>query len=259
VAANRASQLHRTVRLNQWVVSGRTLEGPGLDEAVRANVEYMARFLYDLHHAQGREKDERALVVIDETFERALEEAASGTFVFAGMHCGNFDLLGRVLGYNGWRLQILSVPEPGGAYQRQNEMRERAGFTVTPVSIEALKRAARELAEGRSVVSGIDRPIPNAEMLTPFFGHPAPLPLLHVRLAMRARVPVVMVTGRLHDDGKYRLVASEPVEMIGDRHSPDDVLENAVRCVVEVERIIAEAPAQWSMPHPVWPDLSVPD
>jgi KDO2-lipid IV(A) lauroyltransferase len=254
------SDLVRAARVNQWVVSGGKLAGEALDEAVRENITQMARLLYDLYHVLGNRAAEDAAVVIDETFTSLIErEHSAGPFVYAGMHFGNFDIVGRVLGFHGWNMQILSVPEPTGAYRWQNEVREQAGFELTPVSLDALKRAARSLAEGRSVLTGLDRPLPEPDKVQPaFFGRPAPLPLLHVRLAMKAAAPVVVVAAPRAADGRYRLVASDPVPMERGRATPELLAANAERCLAPAERWIAEAPEQWAMPHVVWPDVAVP-
>lgn len=260
VARSRTSALGHASRSNQYVVSGRTLTGEALDTAVRENLRLMALFLYDFYKVLGDEMAEDALVVRDDAFHAFVErEFSEGPFVYVGIHMGNFDLVGRALGRAGWRMQVLSVPDPGGSYQWQNEVREQAGFEVTPVSVGALKEAARRLEHGGSVLTGVDRPMPEPDKVEPrLFGLPAPLPLLHVRLAMRAGLPVIPFGGRMTDDGRYRLAAADPVPMIPGRPTPELLLANAEAVLAPVERLIAEAPAQWSMPHVVWPDVDLP-
>ncbi|MDO8881250.1 MAG: lysophospholipid acyltransferase family protein [Coriobacteriia bacterium] len=261
MASDAASALARAVRSNQYVVSGGTLVGAALHEAARENVRQMAGFLYDLYHVLGIAEAEDAIFIRDEAFEEFLErERTSGPYVYVGVHLGNFDLLGRVLGRSGWRMQVLSVPDPNGGYQWQNDMRDEVGFDVTPVSLESLRAAARRLEAGGSVLTGLDRPLPEPDKVRPrFFGHEAPLPLLHVRLAMRARVPVIAFTAPRMPDGRYRLLVSDPIPMEGDRVTPEALLANAERCLEPAERWIAEYPRQWAMPHAVWPDVRVPD
>ena len=259
--ADADSEIVRASRINQWVVSGGTLAGAELDAAAKANVLEMARLLYDLYHVLGDRAAEDASVVIDDAMMAFVERETSGggPFVYVGAHLGNFDIIGRVLGFRGWHMQVLSVPEPTEAYRWQNELREQAGHTLMPVSLDALKTAARGLAEGRSVLTGLDRPLPEPDKAMPrFFGRPAPLPLLHVRLAMRAGVPVVVVAAPRAADGRYRLVASDPIEMESGAHTPELLASNAERCLAPVERWIAEAPELWAMPHAVWPDIEVP-
>ncbi len=255
LARDRSSAMVRAVRANQWVVSGRKLEGSALDEAVVEVLHNAGMFLYDLHHLPvDAQHSIGRLVVADEAFERLLAWTREMPLVVAGCHLGNFDLVGRALAYAGWRVQVLSVPDPNDAYRAQNELRERAGLEMTPVSLEALKRAARRLAEGGSVVTGLDRPLPEAAERVRFFGEEAPLPLLHVRLAMRAKVPVVVAGAPRGEDGRYRLVISDPIEMVG-----NDPMENAERVLASAERFIAAAPRQWAMPHAVWPHIEAPD
>lgn len=256
-----ATGLAQASRLNQWMASGGRLSNGALDQAVLTNVRAMARFLYDLYHVLGDTDAEDALVVRDDAFRAFVErDAAEGPFVYSGVHLGNFDLVGRALGRAGWRMQILSVADPNGGYEWQNDYRDEAGFETTPVTLESLKLAARRLDAGRSVLTGHDRPLPEPDKVMPrLFGRPAPLPLLHVRLAMRARVPVVVMAAPRGEDGRYRLLASDPIPMTGDRPTPEALLANAERCLEPVEHWVRELPAQWAMPHRVWPDLPVPE
>lgn len=259
IAASPDSPTWRAARSNQYVVSGLALEGDALDAAARVNVASMARALYDLYHVVGRPTEQR-LYAKDETQDVLLERhRTAGPFVYVGIHFGNFDLVGRLLGFEGWNPQILSVPDPTGGYEWQNDMREEAGFEVTPVSLESLKQAARHLEAGQSVLTGIDRPLDDPDKVRPrFFGHQASLPLLHIRLAMRARVPVIVLAAPRIPDGRYKLVVSEPIVMEQGRGS-DVLCANAERVLAVAERWIAENPDQWAMPHVVWPDIEVPD
>jgi len=260
ISRRRGSALVNASRINQYVASGRTLSGAALDAAVRENVASMGLFLYDFYKVLGDETAEDALVVRDDEFYAFLErERTAGPFVYVGVHMGNFDLVGRALGRAGWRMQVLSVPDPSGSYQWQNEVREQAGFKVTPVSPASLKEAARRLERGESLLTGVDRPMPEPDKVEPrFFGLPAPLPLLHIRLAMRAGVPVILLGGRRTEDGRYKLRAADPVVMIPGRPTPELLLANAEAVLAPVEQLIAEAPAQWSMPHVVWPGVEPP-
>ncbi|MHB1323318.1 MAG: lysophospholipid acyltransferase family protein [Coriobacteriia bacterium] len=261
VAANRDSETWRAARANQYVLSGCTLSGAALDEAAWRNVRSMARSLYDLYHALGRPSREWALLARDEVFDTFIERhRTEGPFVYVGIHLGNFDLAGRLLAHEGWRPQVLSVPNPHGGYEWQNEVRAQAGLEMTPVSLESLKHAARRLESGGSVFTGIDWPMPQPDKVQPrFFGHDAPLPLLHVRLAMRSRVPVIALAAPRMPDGRYRLVASDPIVMEGEKAVPEVLCANAERCLAPAERWISEYREQWAMPHVVWPDVVVPD
>jgi len=260
IARDRGSSLARASRINQYVASGCTLTGDALDAAVAENIRAMILFLYDFYRVLGNDAAEDAAVVRDDAFYAFIErDRTEGPFVYVGAHMGNFDLVGRLFGRNGWHMQALSVPDPSGSYQWQNELRGQVGFELTPVSMTSLKTAARRLASGFSVVTGVDRPMPEPDKVQPrFFGRPAPLPLLHVRLAMRAGVPVVPMAGHRRPDGRYEFLAADPIPMVGDRPTPDVLRANAEAVLAPVERWITDDPAQWSMPHVVWPDVEAP-
>jgi lauroyl/myristoyl acyltransferase len=252
---NAESPMIRAYRTNQWMASGRTLSGEDLDAAVRETIATSGRFLYDVYHLREGKEAVLRRVVVNDAFERLLRAPDGGPVVFAGVHSGNFDLMGWALSYSGLRAQTLSVPNPNGGYQWQNELREKAGMEITPVSVQALKQAARRLRDGGSVLTGPDRPQPDvAEDHRPrFFGEPSNAPLLHVRLAMRARVPVIVLSSFLRPDGRYEVIASDPIPM-----ESDDQIVNAERCLAFAEEIIRRAPTQWAMPHAVWPQIVAP-
>lgn len=252
---NAESPMIRAYRTNQWMASGRTLSGEDLDAAVRETIATSGRFLYDVYHLREGKEAVLRRVVVNDAFERLLRAPDGGPVVFAGVHSGSFDLMGWALSYSGLRAQTLSVPNPNGGYQWQNELREKAGMEITPVSVQALKQAARRLRDGGSVLTGLDRPQPDvAEDHRPrFFGEPSNAPLLHVRLAMRARVPVIVLSSFLRPDGRYEVIASDPIPM-----ESDDQIVNAERCLAFAEEIIRRAPTQWAMPHAVWPQIVAP-
>jgi len=258
LASDRDSEMVRAIRTNQWVASGMTLDGAALDDAVRETLEMSGRFLYDTYHLPRRPEALLAKVAPSEAFERFLRDTPKRAHVFVGVHLGNFDLVGQALGLSGWKVQVLSVADPNGGYQWQNEMRRESGLDMTPVSIESLKHAARRLAGGGSVLTGLDRPLPHVEARPLFFGQPAQLPVLHVRLAMRAKAPVVVMSALIREDGLYELQASEPIPMQGSLKNPEDVIANAQTALAFAEELISRSPRQWAMPHAVWPDIQAP-
>lgn len=255
LTADPSRSLVRSSRLNQWMVSGRSLAGEALDEAVRENLEMAGRFLYDLYHMRDGSGAILQRVHADETFQRLARDDYGRGCIYAACHTGNFDLVGQALGHAGLSAQVLSVADPNGGYRMQNEQRERAGFEVTPVSIQSLKRATRRLEEGGVVITGLDRPLPEAppDARPFFFGERAALPLMHVRLAMRTGASIIVIAPLLRLDGLYAIRASGHIEMEG-----ADQLANAERVLAVAEEFIGAAPSQWIMPHDVWPGTCVP-
>jgi lauroyl/myristoyl acyltransferase len=117
-----------------------------------------------------------------------------------------------------------------------------------------LRRAIRHLEQGGVVATGIDRPQPDANPRPCFFGRLACLPTHYVYLALKARVPVIIVFARLEADGRYHLHASHPIEMDPYPDRFDQLRCNAEKVLSIAEGFIRQTPEQWSMTWPVWPE-----
>ncbi len=253
VAAKRDSAMVRAVRSNQWVVSGGMLVGEELQELVRETFRHMAHCLYDLYHVLDESERLGTLVELDDKMLEWIERSREGqSLMLVGAHMSNFDLMGRALAASGLRAQVLSVPEPSKAYRAQNEMRRKMGLDVTPISLGALRAAEKRLARGGCVITGVDRPVPGARQEPLFFGRPAKLPTVHVRLAASTGAPLVAVMCRMRSDGIYRVSATGPMELSGE-NAPAAVKRDAEQVLKIAEDAIKRAPTQWAMPHAVWP------
>jgi phosphatidylinositol dimannoside acyltransferase len=175
--------------------------------------------------------------------------------MIVGIHLSNFDLVMQYLCMQGIQPLALTIPDPQGGRSKEFEMRRKAGVNLVPASVNAYRQALRHLQHGGMVVTGIDRPIPTPPVRPLFFGRPASLPMHHIFIAMKAQVPVVLITSCLQPDGITRVVTTEPIEL---EHHPDrdiEALRNAEKVLSVAEGIIRTYPQQWSMSLPVWPEL----
>jgi lauroyl/myristoyl acyltransferase len=251
-SANRSMGLVRAVRLNQWVVSGGELVGRELDEQVKLTLRTVARSIFDLYHLLDDEEALRDAITLTPVAAEWLQRSHVEAAVFAALHMGNFDLAGRALALRGLRAQVLSVPDPTDAYRHQNDLRRRVGLDVTPISGTTLRDAARRLENGGSVLTGVDRALARGKRPLTFFGRPALLPDLHVRLAAHSGAPLfaIWVTGS--GPGSYEVDGAEIDLELG--KSADQTASNAERVLAVAEKVIAGKPNEWAMPHPVWPD-----
>ena len=254
LAARRSTALARSLRANQWVVSGGALVGEALDARVRENLRQMARCLYDFYHlAQDVEALSDAVAFTDSAADW-VERSPCEPIVFAVPHLSSFDLAARALALKGLQAQVLSVPAPTDAYQVQNELRRAAGLDMTPISVASLRQAAERLEAGGSVLTGIDRPIQSRRPLR-FFGRPALLPDVHIRLAERSGAPLVLIWVRsAREDNRY-VIDALPITLEPGVNAEVTVL-NAERVLSAAEKIIAERPTEWAMPHTVWPQAA---
>ena len=153
---------------------------------------------------------------------------------------------------------MLSYPDPLATYQWQNDLRQRKGVIVTPMSLKAFRQARKRLREGGSVLTGLDRPLENSaqEKYQPrFFGHQTQLPVAYIRMALEARVPVFVFAAVYLPDGTYYLEGSPPIWMEPKDDLEDEILTNAHKVLQVAEEIIRKYPHQWAMFYPVWPQF----
>jgi len=256
IAVHQDSHMIRAVRANQWVVRGETSEKEALDQAVRETLHNSARSIFDLYHYIQNEQATRQSVIMDQTIQQLVQrrEFESRGLVIAGLHLGNFDLILQWLCWRGLRPLVLTIPDPQGGRRTEYERRRKAGMNLLPASVSAIRQALRHLQQGGVVMTGIDRPIPEPKAWPRFFGRPAALPMHHVFLAAKARVPVMVMVTIKQPDGKNYVMTSEPIEM--DSHPDRDVeaLQNAEKVLSVAAVFIRQTPQQWSISLPVWPE-----
>jgi lauroyl/myristoyl acyltransferase len=248
----------QAVRANQWVVSGGKLSGAELDSATRAVFRSTGRCQYDYYHHLHRPEKILKLVEFNPAFEECIQRSQEGreSQLLVIPHFSNFDLVGRAAALKGMRYLALSYPQPQSGYQRQNEIRNFMGLEVTPISNESLRQAAQRLRGGGTVLTGADRPLKEGKYRPQFFGRAANLPTSYVRLALKEKAAVIVVSGISLPDGRYQAWASEPVRMEAKDDLAAETLRNTEAVLEVIEDLIRQAPQQWSMFYPVWPEAT---
>jgi lauroyl/myristoyl acyltransferase len=256
LAARKNSKMLRVLRANLWVATQYQLNSYQLDHLSHQVFQSTAHCLFDFYRTLGRPEEILKLVEFSpealKCFERINQNKAT---IYVSPHTSNFDLVGQALALNGFRFQILSVPQPGGGYQWQNEMREKVGLEITPTSMETLHLARQRLRNGGSILTGVDRPLPEAKYKPRFFGRPSSVPVAYIRMALEEKVPVVVVAALTKSDGTYILRSTAPIEMKPNPSLRTEIIENAEVILYESEKMITECLHQWSMFFPVWPDI----
>jgi phosphatidylinositol dimannoside acyltransferase len=257
IAARKDWQLVQAVRLNQWVVHGEILNQAALDEAVRENFRSTARSIYDLYHNIHNPKVFRRIIDMHPIAEQILQrpEFSDRGLVVAGVHMSNFDFILQAAGLEGIKGMVLTLSEMNPGYQKQLEMRKEKGMHVVPASVGAIKQAVEHLRAGGTVMTGIDRPDESYPYRPLFFGRPAALPVHHIFLALKARVPIIAMSTIWQPDGRYHFLFSEPIEMEPHPDRQTEILRNAEAILRVAEGFIRQAPTQWAMTFPVWPDV----
>jgi lauroyl/myristoyl acyltransferase len=245
------------VRANQWVIAGKTDSARFLDQAVQAVFQNSARSIYELYHYIQHPRAVDQMFSIDPSFQAIFTHPEFGRqgLVLAGLHMVGFDLGLQWLSLNQFKPVVLTLPNPEGGRLLEFEARQKAGLKMVPGSVKGLLQALRHLQQGGMVMTGIDHPAPGSDPRPCFFGLPAALPTHHIYLALKAKVPVVVVGSRLEEDGKQHIYASAPIEMDPHPNRAEELQINAEKVLTVVEEFIRRAPQQWLISQPVWPEI----
>jgi KDO2-lipid IV(A) lauroyltransferase len=256
ISSHRNWKMVRAVRANQWVARGEINDKATLDLAVRDTFRCIARSVFDLYHYINDQEAMQRLIVFNPEVLRGIQRPAFAErgLVVIGLHFSNFDFVLQAGCLKGLEAMVLTIPDLQGGYRQQYEMRKRTGMNLVPASVNALRKAVEHLQAGGMLLTGMDRPDGISSYRPMFFNRPAALPIHPVYLAIRAKVPVVVVAAILQPDGKYHVIPSEPIEMetYPDRHVEE--LRNAEAILKIAEGFIYQAPQQWTMTLPVWPE-----
>ncbi len=256
-ARHRQSTVTRAARVNQWVARGASLDREALDQVVVETLQNNVRDLYDLYHSLEHPKQTWERLCLSPPAKELVKrsEFEDRGLVVTGIHLSSFDSVVLAMVRQGIQPLVLTIPDPQGGRRVEYEMRKRIGMNVLPTSLDALRKAARHLERGGMVLTGIDRPISEPRLRPAFFGRSAPLPTHHIVLALKARVPVVLMAVIRQKDGRYDLLSSDLMEMDPYPDHDTAILKNAEKILQQAENFIRLAPQQWNVPLPIWPDL----
>ena len=248
------SPMVQAVRSNQAVVRGLAPDDPALDQAVVEVFAHAGRCMFDLYHNLQNPDGLKSLAPGNPKLEQLItwsREESFGAFLVAP-HLSSFDIVLLGAAYRGIRAQVLTYGNPSGGYKIQNEIRASTGLNITPVSPEVDALAVENLRRGRFVVTAVDRPIRRKAHTMTFFGRPAPLPAGHIRMALEADVPVIVVTAQWRPDGLYHTLVSDPIPLVRRDDPQETIRVNGEAVLRVIEDYIRQAPGQWLMYYPVW-------
>jgi phosphatidylinositol dimannoside acyltransferase len=257
ISSHRDSGQARAVRSNQWVISGEQSSSRTLEGAVRTVFQNSARSIYELYHYDQNPGAIERMYSIEPSFQLILGRAefARRGLVVAGLHMVGFDLAIRWLCMEKIKPLVLTLPNPQDGRRVEFETRQKMGMKLVPGSVNGLRQTIRFLQQGGMVVTGIDRPVPETGIRPRFFDRQAALPSHHIFLALKAQVPVVVVISRLEQDEKYHIHATAPIEMETCPDRLDELLINTEKVLAVAEEFIRQAPQQWLISLPVWPEI----
>jgi lauroyl/myristoyl acyltransferase len=221
--------------------------------------KHAGRCLVDLYKNLHQLELMKKLVIYDEFLEQLIKYSRDpdfGAFLVAP-HLSNFDLCLLAMAYHGLKAKVLTYGQPRGGYQIQNELREKTGLEITPVSEDTHRQAVEHLSKGGMVITAVDRPIRKKVQRLSFFNQPSPLPVGHIRMSIEAGVPVIVASASMDIHGRYSIEISEPIHMVTDVDPKIEIRVNAEEVLSEIEKRIKKHPGQWLMFYPVWPEVEI--
>lgn len=246
------------IRLNQWVLSRCNLTEDELNRSVLAVLRNITRAFYEQFYYMHRPEQLSLKIVDNDVFKEIIswEKSGRGGLLVCGLHMSSFDLVYQAITMMGLKTIGLSLPEESEAIAWQHKLRRKAGGEIIPATMANLKHVIRRLQAGEIVVTGIDRPMENLKYHPRFFDLPAHLPVHYVQLALAAKVPVLLMASFRQPDGRFELTSSEIFTLQNKTDRKAELMENAERVLDLAEKIILKAPEQWTIFHPIWPELA---
>jgi len=248
--------LVQSVQRNQKVIHNDRLSSKELQKAVTNVFVYAGRCLVDFYRTFKNPAALQEKVLKNEELERLISLSRDKNFgaFLVVPHMSSFDLMLLAAAALGFEAKVLTFGKPTGGYKLQNDIRATSGLEIMPVSRDVHEKAIDVMIKGGFVLTAIDRPISRLRRKLNFFGRPSPLPAGHIRMALKAGVPVLVAAVHMNRDGLYQLSLSDPIPMIHMSDPDEEIRCNAEKILQIIEDYIRFHPAQWQMYYPVWPN-----
>jgi len=253
------SDLIKAVRSNQKIISeDESLTTSELDIKTRAVIRHALTCYYDFFRNIDDSENMSALFPtadeLNNKFNQATKEA--GALVIAP-HLSNFNLLFQVITDKGFRAKLLTLSKLYSGYGVINKIRSQVGAEIVPIDEgNYFSETVEYLKSGGMAVTSVDRPVParKPKHKVNFFEKSSALPVGYISLALAADVPIIIVTTFMNADGLYEFKFSEKIHLKKYQNKLDDMLLNGEMILKKIEELIKQAPDQWLMYYPVWPD-----
>ena len=185
---------------------------------------------------------------------KQLEDAlAKGTgAILISPHFGNWELGGLGLADLGYKLNIMTFPEPDEKVNQQREqVRTERGIGVIYVdrhdtSPLAVIEAVNALRRNEIICLIGDRDGSSNTVRLDFFGQPTDIPVGAAYLAMATGAPVLPVFVPLLPDGRYATLMEDPIFFQSSHgHHRQSIKAGMEQLVAVFERYIRQYPDQW--------------
>lgn len=230
--------------------------GPELRRRARQVFVELGRNIFDVAAWPGLSAEERRRNLRLEGADHLKAALATGRgAILLAAHQGAWELIPVALAGAGFTIAAVARPLREVRLQEWLDThRGRLGIRTLPRGALAGTRAARHMLEkGQSLGILFDHRVKRGGLVIDFFGRPARFVAGPIRLAWRTGAAIVPVQIVREADGGHCVRLRPPVDRPPPTADGGAAVEEFLRrCVVELERMIREAPEQWVWIHPRW-------
>ncbi len=237
------------------ILRGRT---EGLALLAREVFREGARYYYDTFRAPALSDDELEREITLEGWEnlqKGLQEGKGVLLVSA--HLGSPALVVQILAVR--HCKVTSVVErvrPQRLLDLMIRVRGCRGIRLIPFSSTIANTLAEALRRNEIVGLVVDRDTQRSGVPVEFFGAETTMPAGPVMIALRTGAALVPAFTYRRKGGGFVGRIEEPLELVRTGRLREELRANTQRLAAVLERAIAEAPEQWIVFEPVWPETT---
>jgi lauroyl/myristoyl acyltransferase len=148
---------------------------------------------------------------------------------------------------------VVERLDPPDVFDWFVDLRSSYGISVIPVGDGAMPALTNAVRERHVVCLLGDRDISMTGVSVEFFGAETSLPIGPAILSRRTGAPI-LPTAVFFDGHQRRCRIGAPIWPVGQGKLRAEALATTVRVTAVLESLIAEAPEQWHVLEPLWPD-----
>jgi lauroyl/myristoyl acyltransferase len=236
----------RIIRVNLRIVLGDGADARQIHDMVRRVILNFGRSIYYFLRLPFMSDRELTARCDYNGLDKVVHDADdSRGFIYVGPHLGAWEVGAASLARLRGQLLTVTLPHPSESVTRFfDERREMVGVQCSSLreSSHALRGALRE---GKSVALLIDRAYGGRTGAFRWFGRDVELPMGHVALAVRYRVPILTTVCTFDGGSGFRFVFGGPHYPRTDVGSGEAMIDLQEKCIADMTSFIREFPDQW--------------
>jgi phosphatidylinositol dimannoside acyltransferase len=251
------ASMRGTVSANLAQVLGRPPDSDLVQAATREAFDLYARYWYDSFRARVMTKEEvneRFVIEGLGNIDAALEQGRGCICALA--HLGNWDVAGRFLAVNGYRMCAVAERLANTrVFEQFLRHREELGMKI--IALDGSTRIGPQLMELLSdnwiLTLLSDRDLTGRGVDVEMFGAPRQIPAGPAMLSLSSGAPLLPASIYTTDPG-WLCRIGEPLQIERSGEVRTDVTALSKVLAAEFERMIAAKPTDWHMFQPAWGD-----